>query len=78
MNVTEGAIRAVYLKHAECPVVPDDIEGDQCTGLCHMSWRAHAPAASHHPPPFPRLIPAAYPPSSSVLGMPRTTASAAR
>ena len=40
VNVTAGAIRAVFLKHKECPVLPGDIQGDQCVGLCHMSWYA--------------------------------------
>ena len=40
VNVTAGAIRAVFLKHKACPVLPADIEGDQCVGLCHMSWYA--------------------------------------
>ena len=38
LNVTQGAIRAVYLKSQTCPVFPDDIEGEQCRGLCHMTW----------------------------------------
>ena len=38
--MTVGAIRAVFLKHSSCPVLPDDIEGDQCSGACHMSWYA--------------------------------------
>ena len=40
VNVTAGAIRAVYLKHSTCPALPADVEGDQCVGLCHMSWYA--------------------------------------
>ena len=36
LNVTQGAIRAVYLKSQTCPVF-DDIEGEQCRGLCHMT-----------------------------------------
>jgi hypothetical protein len=40
VNVTAGAIRAVFLKHDGCPVLPADVKGDQCVGLCHMSWYA--------------------------------------
>ena len=40
LNVTAGAVRAVFLKHAECPALPGDVDGEQCVGLCHMSWYA--------------------------------------
>ena len=41
VNVTAGALRAVYIKHGSCAVFPTDISGQQCTAqgpLCHMTW----------------------------------------
>ena len=40
LNVTAGAVRAVFLKHADCVALPGDVDGEQCVGLCHMSWYA--------------------------------------
>ena len=40
VNVTAGALRAVFLKYQACPALPFDIAGEQCVGLCHMSWYA--------------------------------------
>ena len=25
-------------RHAECPVVAEDIVGEMCLGLCHVGW----------------------------------------
>ena len=41
VNVTAGALRAVYLKHGACAQFPEDIAGQQCdarTQLCQMQW----------------------------------------
>ena len=38
LNVTYGAVRAVYLKYDSCMVYPDDIDGQICRGLCVMTW----------------------------------------
>ena len=41
VNVTLGALRAVYVKHGTCAAFPADILGKQCVGrtpFCHMTW----------------------------------------
>ena len=41
VNVTAGALRAVYVKHSSCPSYPADILGQQCdanVAQCHMTW----------------------------------------
>ena len=30
----DAALKAIFLKHAECARDPDDIEDDSCTGTC--------------------------------------------
>ena len=41
LNVTAGAIRAVYLKYSAAARFPEDIDGQQCDAAeprCHMTW----------------------------------------
>ena len=41
VNVTAGALRAVYVKHGSCAQYPADILGQQCdanVAQCHMTW----------------------------------------
>ena len=38
LNVTSGAVRALYLKQGTCPRYPDDVDGDTCIGSCVLTW----------------------------------------
>ena len=38
LETTAGTARAVFLKGATCPAFPDDVQGEECTGLCEISW----------------------------------------
>jgi len=38
LNITSGAVRAVYLKAGSAPVYPDDVDGPNCLGTCAVTW----------------------------------------
>ena len=38
LNVTAGHVRAGFLKHGQCAIPGEDIDGAICTGLCEITW----------------------------------------
>jgi len=38
LNVTDGVMKTLYLKHGACPVEALDVNGEVCTGWCVLTW----------------------------------------